>query len=59
MNNAIKGKQGFQSKAKEDKLIKRVSSYLTEEEHKKFKEYVDKHNTTMPECIRSFIQRLY
>lgn len=59
MNNAVKGKQGFQSKAKEDKLIKRVSGYLTEHEYQKFKEYVDKHNMTMPECIRAFIQRLY
>tara|TARA_B100000767_G_scaffold14045_1_gene13505 strand:+ start:165 stop:344 length:180 start_codon:yes stop_codon:yes gene_type:complete len=58
MNNSIKGKRGFQSKDKEDKLVKRVSGYLTEEEHKRFKEYVEKNNTTMPECIRSFIHKL-
>ena len=59
MHNSKKGQRGFQSKAKEDKLSKRVSGYLTEDEYKKFKEYVDKHDMTIPECIRSFIQRLY
>ena len=58
MTTAKKGKKGFQLKNIEDKLSKRVSAYLTENESKKWNEYLDKNNLKSPEKIRALILEL-
>ena len=55
MTTAKKGKKGFQLKNTEDKSSKRVSAYLTENESKKWNEYLDKNNLKSTEEIRAFI----
>jgi hypothetical protein len=51
-----KGKQGFQKLPKKDRLTKRVSCYLTEDEHKLFKAKLEITNQTAGEFIRQLIQ---
>ena len=51
-----KGKKGFQKLPKEDRLTKRVSCYLSENEYKLFKAKLDSTNTTAGEFIRQLIQ---
>ena len=58
MTTAKKGKKGFQLKNKEDKLSKRVSAYLTENESKKWNEYLDQNNFKSTEKIRALILEL-
>ena len=55
MTTAKKGIKGFQLKNTEDKLSKRVSAYLTENESKKWNEYLDQNNLKSTEEIRAFI----
>tara|TARA_R110002072_G_C7741938_1_gene516691 strand:- start:215 stop:397 length:183 start_codon:yes stop_codon:yes gene_type:complete len=58
MTTAKKGKKGFQLKNTEDKLSKRISAYLTENESKKWNEYLEQNNLKSTEEIRAFILRL-
>ena len=51
-----KGKQGFQKLPKEDRLTKRVSCYLSENEYKLFKDKLERTNQTAGEFIRQLIQ---
>ena len=55
MTTAKKGIKGFQLKNNEDKLSKRVSAYLTENEVKKWNEYLSKNNLKSTEELRAFI----
>jgi hypothetical protein len=58
MTTAKKGIKGFQLKNNEDKLSKRVSAYLTENESNKWSEYLDKNNLKSTEEIRAIILKL-
>jgi hypothetical protein len=52
----VKGKKGFQKLPKEDRLTKRVSCYLSENEYKLFKAKLDSTGQTAGEFIRQLIQ---
>ena len=56
--NTEKGKRGFQSIPKEDRLTERVSAYLTKEESRKFKKYLKQHKISSTQCIRTLINNL-
>ena len=58
MTTAKKGIKGFQLKNNEDKLSKRVSAYLTENESNKWSEYLEKNNLKSTEEIRAIILKL-
>ena len=51
-------KKRFQLKNNEDKLSKRVSAYLTENESNKWSEYLEKNNLKSTEEIRAIILKL-
>ena len=55
-HNIIKGKQGFQAKKQEDKLVKRVSCYLTQKEFDLYQKKLADTNSTSADFIRQLIQ---
>jgi|TARA_R110001606_G_C15036355_1_gene611647 hypothetical protein len=53
-----KGKKGFQSMPTEEQRNKRISVYLTEEEHLKLKKYCSTQKETQSNIIRDFILKI-
>ena len=58
MANTSKGFRGFITLKESERKTKRISTYLTPAEDKKFKEYLKKNNLTSAELLRDFITKL-
>lgn len=58
MANISKGQRGFITLKESERKTKRISTYLTLAEDKKFKEYLKKNNLTSAELLRDFITKL-
>mgnify|MGYP003625390662 FL=1 len=58
MHNSEKGVRGFKSLPEEERLIKRVSGYLTVKEWELFNAHLKQRNTSAPKVIREFIKTL-
>jgi len=58
MGNTAKGTRGFIAINEADKKTKRISTYLTPGEDKRFKEYLKKNDLILTEFLRDFITNL-
>jgi|SaaInlV_125m_DNA_1040241.scaffolds.fasta_scaffold14653_3 hypothetical protein len=58
MANISKGQRGFITLKESERKTKRISTYLTLAEDKKFKEYLKNNNLTSAELLREFITNL-
>jgi|SaaInlV_125m_DNA_1040241.scaffolds.fasta_scaffold89592_1 hypothetical protein len=58
MGNSAKGTRGFISIKEEDRKTKRISTYLTLDEAKKFKDYLKNNDLVMTDFLREFITKL-
>ena len=58
MGNTAKGTRGFIAIKEADRKTKRISTYLTPGEAKKFKDYLKKHDLVMTDFLREFITKL-
>ena len=58
MNNSAKGTRGFITIKASDRKTKRISTYLTPGEDKKFKDYLKKNDLVMTDLLREFITKL-
>ena len=58
MGNSAKGTRGFIAIKEEDRKTKRISTYLTPDEAKKFKDYLKKNDLVMTDFLREFITKL-
>ena len=57
MGNSEKGTRGFISIKEEDRKTKRISTYLTPREDKKFKDYLKNNDLLMTDFLREFITK--
>ena len=57
MGNSEKGTRGFISIKEEDRKTKRISTYLTPGEDKKFKDYLKNNDLVMTDFLREFITK--
>jgi hypothetical protein len=58
MGNSAKGTRGFIAIKEEDRKTKRISTYLTPDEAKKFKDYLKKNDLVMTDFLRDIITKL-
>ena len=58
MGNSEKGTRGFITLKEEDRKTKRISTYLTPGESKKFKDYLKKNDLIMTDFLRDIITKL-
>ena len=58
MSNSAKGTRGFIAIKEEDRKTKRISTYLTPGEAKKFKDYLKKNDLVMTDFLRDIITKL-
>ena len=58
MGNSAKGTRGFISIKEEDRKTKRISTYLTLDEAKKFKDYLKNNDLVMTDFLRDIITKL-
>tara|TARA_R110000772_G_scaffold67450_3_gene149764 strand:- start:523 stop:699 length:177 start_codon:yes stop_codon:yes gene_type:complete len=57
MGNTAKGTRGFIAIKEADRKTKRISTYLTPGEDKKFKDYLKKNDLVMTDFLREFITK--
>tara|TARA_R110001592_G_scaffold166401_1_gene401392 strand:+ start:1578 stop:1754 length:177 start_codon:yes stop_codon:yes gene_type:complete len=58
MGNTEKGTRGFIAINESDRKTKRISTYLTPGEAKKFKDYLKKNDLVMTDFLRDIITKL-
>ena len=58
MGNTEKGTRGFIAINEADRKTKRISTYLTPGEAKKFKDYLKKNDLVMTDFLRDIITKL-